>query len=127
MATNRRSPRKSASRAKPRARQSTSPRPPAKKWSRRVTQTSDAMDLEPQVFKGTPRAIAASLKRSVERSQRRKSPPYRSAMSMLTFYINRGGRNLSSTQRTKLEKAKGELRRLFGKAPPSGAHARRQG
>jgi hypothetical protein len=73
------------------------------------------MDLEPSVFTRTPRAIAASLKRSVERSHRRKSPPYRSAMSMLTFYINRAGRNLSPAKRAKLEKAKAELRKLFGK------------
>jgi hypothetical protein len=88
---------------------------PVKKWSQRVTDTSDAMDLPVDVFKRAPSAIAASLKRSAERSQRRKSPPYRSAMSMLTFYINRGGRNLSSAQRAKLEQAKVELRKLFGK------------
>jgi hypothetical protein len=86
-----------------------------KKWSQRVTQTSDAMDLEPSVFKRDARAIAASLKRSAERSRRRKSPPYRSAMSMLTFYVNRGGRNISAPQRRKLAQAKTELRRLFGK------------
>jgi hypothetical protein len=91
------------------------------KWSQRVTETSDAMDLQANVFKRTPRAIAASLKRSAERSHRRKSPPYRSAMSMLTFYINRGGRNLSAAQRAKLEKAKDELRRLFGKKPRASA------
>ncbi|HWA76072.1 MAG TPA: DUF3175 domain-containing protein [Polyangiaceae bacterium] len=104
-------------RASTRARNSQASRNQSKKWSSRVTETSDAMDLEGEVFKRTPRAIAASLKRSAERSHRRKSPPYRSAMSMLTFYINRGGRNLSPAQRTKLEKAKDELRRLFGKAP----------
>jgi len=73
------------------------------------------MDLEPSVFKRGPRAIARSLKRSVERSQRRKSPPYRSAMSMLSFYENRAGRNLSAGERKTLERAKAELRKLFGR------------
>jgi hypothetical protein len=111
--TKRRSARASTRTGKAQRRSARTP----KKWSQRVTDTSDAMDLEADVFKRTPRAIATSLKRSAERSHRRKSPPYRSAMSMLTFYINRGGRNLSPTQRTKLEKAKIELRRLFGKPP----------
>jgi len=88
-----------------------------RKWSKRVTETSDAMDLEQSVFKlRSARAIASSLKRSAERSRRRKSPPYRSALSMLTFYINRGGRNLSPAERSKLERAKDELRKLFGRA-----------
>ncbi len=91
-------------------------RKPQKKWSRRVMETSDALDLEKGVFKlRSPRAIASSLKRSAERSTRRKSAPFRSAMSMLVFYENRGGKNLSAAQRRKLEKAKDELRKLFKK------------
>jgi ABC-type lipopolysaccharide export system ATPase subunit len=89
-----------------------------KRWSKRVTETSDALDLEASVFKqASARAIAASLKRSAERSKRRKSSPYRSALSMLTFYLNRGGTNISGTERRKLERAKAELRSLFGRAP----------
>ncbi len=75
---------------------------------------SNALDLEKNLFqKDSPREIAKSLKRSAERSTRRKSEPFRSAMSMLNFYINRAGRNLSGEKKEKLEKAKGELRRLF--------------
>ena len=82
----------------------------------RVTQTSNALDLEPEVFtKPDPRAIARSLQRSAEHSRRRKSDAYRSAMSMLTFYLNRAGKTLPKTRREKLEKAKDELRRLYGK------------
>ena len=87
-----------------------------KRWSQKVTETSDAMTLEDGVFKKTPRAIALSLKRSAERSTRRKSSPFRSAMSMLTFYENRAGKNLSATRKVKIEKAKGELRALYDKA-----------
>ncbi|HVM85791.1 MAG TPA: DUF3175 domain-containing protein [Candidatus Binatia bacterium] len=88
----------------------------AKKWSGRVTRESDALDLEDSVFKQrSPGAIARSLKRSAERSHRRKSSPYRSAMSMLTFYINRAGKNLSATRRRTLESAKDALRKEFGK------------
>ena len=87
-----------------------------RRWSQRVTETSDALTLEEGVFtKGSPRAIARSLKRSAERSKRRKSDPYRSAMSMLVFYINRAGKGLSKTRKAKLEKAKDELRDLYGK------------
>ncbi len=87
-----------------------------KRWSQRVTQESDALDLERGVFKlGDPRKIAASLKRSAEHSSRRKTGAYRSALSMLTFYINRAGRTLPKTQRTRLERAKVELKRAFGK------------
>ena len=87
-----------------------------KKWSHEVTEHSDALDLEDGVFEGTdPHQIALSLKRSVEHSQRRKSEPYRSAMSMLTFYINRAGDNLPATQKRVLEDAKDELRKLFGR------------
>jgi hypothetical protein len=87
-----------------------------KKWSARVTDTSDALDLKKDIFKSTdPHKIAASLKSSAEHSRRRKSSPYRSAMSMLTFYINRAGDNLSARQRKVLERAKPELRKLFGR------------
>lgn len=86
------------------------------RWSQRVTETSDAMTLEEGVFKkGSPRAVAASLKRSAERSHRRKADPYRSAMSMLTFYLNRAGKGLPKTRKAKLEKAKDELRALYGR------------
>ena len=86
------------------------------RWSQRVTEESNALDLEKDVFsKSDPRSIALSLKRSAEQSQRRKSDPYRSAMSMLTFYINRAGRNLSKERKERLEKAKDELRDLYGK------------
>ena len=89
---------------------------PARKWSAEVTETSNAMDLKKDIFKSSdPKKIAASLKSSAEHSRRRKSEPYRSAMSMLTFYINRAGDNLSARQRNVLEKAKPELRKLFGR------------
>jgi hypothetical protein len=88
----------------------------SKRWSRRVTQTSNALDLDRGVFsRRDPRGIARSLKRSAERSRRRKSDPFRSAMSMLNFYINRAGRNVSKVQRTRLERAKDELRVLYGR------------
>ena len=87
-----------------------------KRWSREVTKTSNALDLEKGVFaQEDPRRIARSLKRSAKRSQRRKSSPYRSAMSMLTFYINRAGKQLPKERRTRLEAAKDELRALYGK------------
>jgi hypothetical protein len=87
---------------------------PQTRWSQRLTRESDALDLDRGVFKLTSaRKIAASLKRSAERSSRRKSGAYRSALSMLTFYINRAGKNLPKTQRTRLERAKVELRRQF--------------
>lgn len=92
-------------------------RRPVRKWSGRVTATSDALDLKHNVFKqDSPAAIARSLKRSAERSHRRKSDPYRSAMSMLVFYINRAGKNLPATRKRKLEAAKDELRKAFGRA-----------
>jgi len=91
-------------------------RRPARKWSQHVTETSDAMTLQRDVFKlDDPHKIAQSLKRSAERSHRRKSEPYRSAMSMLTFYINRAGSNLPAKQKRVLQRAKDELRKLFGK------------
>jgi hypothetical protein len=87
-----------------------------RRWSQRVTRESDAMDLEKGVFKQTSaKKIAASLKRSAERSSRRKSGAYRSALSMLTFYINRAGRTLPKTERARLERAKVELKHQFGK------------
>jgi hypothetical protein len=101
-----------SARRKPAAKRATS-----KRWSQRVTERSDALDLEQGVFKLTdPKKIAASLKRSAEHSSRRKAGAYRSALSMLTFYINRAGKGLPTTQRERLERAKGELKRAFGKA-----------
>jgi hypothetical protein len=89
---------------------------PAKRWSQQVTENSNALDLEKNVFaQDDPRRIARSLKRSAEQSNRRKSEPFRSAMSMLTFYINRAGDTLSKQRRAHLESAKDELRALFGK------------
>jgi hypothetical protein len=90
----------------------------AKKWSQDVTEHSDALDLEQDVFKQhDPKVIAASLKRSAEHSQRRKGTPFQSAMSMLTFYINRAGGGLDEKQRKVLEQAKDELRKTFGRGP----------
>jgi uncharacterized protein DUF3175 len=87
-----------------------------KRWSQRVTERSNALDLDPGVFTRTdPRGIARSLKRSADRSRRRKVDPYRSAMSMLTFYINRAGKSLSQARRRRLEAAKEELRDLYGR------------
>jgi hypothetical protein len=87
-----------------------------RKWSAEVTANSDALDLEPKVFeKKSAEEIARSLKRSAEASDRRKSGAFRSAMSMLTFYINRAGRNLSSERKRTLEAAKGKLRKLYGR------------
>src|SRR5579863_10385455 len=87
-----------------------------KKWSDQVTRESNALDLEQGVFTvNNPKRIAAFLKRSAERSKRRKSDPYRSAMSMLTFYINRAGKNLPPGRRKTLERAKAELRKQFGR------------
>ncbi len=88
----------------------------AKRWSQEVTETSNALDLEPGVFSwDDPRKIALSLKRSADNSDRRKASPFASAMSMLNFYINRAGKNLPATQRATLEKAKEELRELYGR------------
>jgi hypothetical protein len=85
-----------------------------KRWSGEVTRRSNALDLESDVFKqSSPRRIALSLKRSAEASTRRKAAPYQSAMSMLNFYINRAGGNLSDKQKKVLVRAKGELRRAF--------------
>jgi hypothetical protein len=88
----------------------------AKRWSQRVTRESDALDLRRGVFKLTSaKKIAASLKRSAEHSIRRKSGAYRSALSMLTFYINRAGKTLPKTERSRLERAKVELKHQFGR------------
>jgi hypothetical protein len=90
--------------------------PAEKRWSGRVTRESDALDLEAGVFTwDDPKRIAASLKHSADRSRRRRSPPFRSAMSMLVFYINRAGKNLDRDRLRILEQAKEELRRLYGR------------
>ena len=88
----------------------------AEKWSQDVTEHSDALDLEHDVFtRDDPAKIAASLKASAERSHRRKGTPFQSAMSMLTFYINRAGKDLPAKQKKVLEAAKDELRKAFGR------------
>lgn len=85
-----------------------------RRWSGEVTRRSNALDLEPGVFKqSSPRRIALSLKRSAEASRRRKASPYQSAMSMLNFYVNRGGTTLSAKQKRVLTRAKDELRKAF--------------
>jgi hypothetical protein len=86
------------------------------RWSAHVTRHSDALDLRPDVFKRSALEIAKSLKRSAERSKRRKAGPFRSAMSMLNFYINRAGKSLGKQQKRKLDKAKDKLRILFDRA-----------
>jgi hypothetical protein len=87
-----------------------------KRWSQRVTRESDALDLKRGVFTlRDPKRIASSLKRSAERSSRRKTGAYRSALSMLTFYVNRAGKTLPKTQRDRLHRAKTELKRQFGR------------
>ncbi len=91
-----------------------------KRWSQRVTETSNALDLQQGVFtKENPRSIARSLKRSADSSGRRKTDSFRSAMSMLNFYINRAGKKLSKERRAILEAAKAELRDLYRKRQPS--------
>jgi hypothetical protein len=91
--------------------------PRAPRWSKRVTETSNALNLEPSVFlRKDAKQVARSLKRSAEQSRRRRSTPYRSAMSMLTFYINRAGKTLSPRRKRKLERAKEELRSLFARS-----------
>ncbi|MBS0298908.1 MAG: DUF3175 domain-containing protein [Proteobacteria bacterium] len=90
-------------------------------WSHQVTETSDALDLEPGVFTwNDPHKIALSLKHSADCSERRKAEPFASAMAMLNFYINRAGKHLSAPQREVLEKAKDELRVLYGKSRRGG-------
>jgi Protein of unknown function (DUF3175) len=98
------------------ARRKSTRRSSSRRWSARVTKESDALDLQGGVFKlRDPKLIAASLKRSAKRSRRRKSNPYRSALSMLTFYINRAGKNLPAGRRKTLQRAKIELRKQFGR------------
>ena|ERR1700756_4503301 len=90
--------------------------PSQRRWSGKVTEASDALDLEDNIFKSrSARRIAASLKHSAEQSHRRKAGPFQSAMSMLNFYINRAGQNTPASRRKVLESAKSELRRLFGR------------
>ena len=87
-----------------------------KKWSKEVTEHSDAMDLEKDVFKQKdPKKIAESVKRSAEKSNRKKAGPFQSAMSMINFYENRAGKNLSASQKKVLDQSKNELRKLFGR------------
>jgi len=107
-------PRKTASRSKTASRKTSTRKASPKRWSQRVTKESDALDLKKGVFTlKDPRRIAASLKRSAENSSRRKTGAYRSALSMLTFYINRAGRTLPKMQRDRLQRAKTELKRQF--------------
>lgn len=90
--------------------------PTQEKWSQRVSRHSNALDLEAGVFSWSdPRRIALSLQRSAEQSRRRKTTPFRSAMSMLVFYINRAGKRLNRQQLAILQQAKEELRQLYGK------------
>ncbi len=93
------------------------PRSRQRYWSQAVTESSNALDLEAGVFTMAPREMALSLKRSAERSTRRKSSPFRSAMSMLTFYQNRAGSNLSAKRKRAIQQAKDELRKLYGREP----------
>jgi hypothetical protein len=114
--TARKSPRKTASKTTTRRKAPAKRKASPKRWSQRVTQQSDALDLKRGVFTSRdPKRIAASLKRSAERSSRRKTGAYRSALSMLTFYVNRAGKTLPKTQRERLERAKVELKRQFGR------------
>ena len=102
--------------SKPKQKPAKSKASAGKRWSQQVTEHSDALDLERDVFTlDDPRKIAASLKHSAEASKRRKSTPYSSAMSMLTFYINRAGKNLPKKRLAVLERAKTELRKAFGR------------
>jgi len=88
----------------------------ARRWSQEVTESSNALDLEAGVFSwDDPRQIAESLKGSADRSERRKASPFASAMSLLTFYINRAGKKLPRKQRKVLERVKEELRELYGR------------
>jgi Protein of unknown function (DUF3175) len=95
--------------------------PAPKRWSAHVTKTSNALDLEAGVFsRSDPRSIARSLKRSADRSRRKKTDSFRSAMSMISFYINRAGKNLSKQRRQRLEMAKEKLRELYGRRKRNG-------
>jgi hypothetical protein len=116
MATSTRQPKKTAKRESVRAKAKST-----RKWSADVMKRSDVLDLERGVFKKkSARQVALSLKRSAQASQRRKSSPFRSAMSMLNFEINRGGRGLSAERRRVLNQAKVELRSLFHREPAKG-------
>lgn len=107
---------KKAARKKTAAKKTGAKKAAAKKWSKAVTAHSDAMDLEADIFKSTDaKKIAASVKRSAEKSNRKKAGPFQSAMSMINFYENRGGKNISAAHRKVLDKAKEELRMLFGR------------
>lgn len=109
-----RSPAKSHARRKTSAKKRGAKKRGGRRWSKRVTETSDALDLKGGVFTlRDPKKIAASLKRSAERSNRRKTNPYRSALSMLTFYINRAGKNLPASRLKVLDRAKDELKAQF--------------
>ncbi len=89
-----------------------------KRWSHKVMEHSDALDLQAEIFKtGTPQDLAQSLKKSAQSSRRRKGTAFQSAMSMLNFYINRAGRHLTKSRRAALQAAKGKLRTAFGRAP----------
>jgi Zn-dependent oligopeptidase len=105
----------------------------AHKWSKEVTEHSDALELKEGVFKQKdPKRIAESLKDSAEHSERRKSDPYRSAMSMLSFYINRAGAQLPEKEKTRLEKTKDALRSLYqrpssGRTTPLGRRVEKPG
>jgi hypothetical protein len=102
--------------ARKKATKTTSKKTGTKKWSKKVTQTSNAMDLENDVFKSkNPKAIAKSVKRSAEKSKRKKAGPFQSAMSMINFYENRAGKNLAAGQKKVLDNSKEELRKLYGK------------
>jgi hypothetical protein len=96
---------------------STSPKKTApKKWSKNVTEHSNAMDLEKDIFKSkNPKKIASSVKKSAEKSKRKKAGPFQSAMSMINFYENRGGKNLPASQKKVLDNSKDELRKLYGR------------
>jgi hypothetical protein len=110
--TSQKRPRATARRSKPGRKRSQ-----ARYWSSAVTRNGNALDLESSVFtQRSPRKVALSLKRSAERSRRRKGTPYQSAMSMLTFYINRAGKGLPETQKRVLMRAKDELRKAFGRS-----------
>lgn len=112
--TARKNTRKTTARRASTARNQSTGKKASRRWSQRVTRESDALDLEGGVFTlRDPKRIAASLKRSAERSTRRKTGAYRSALSMLTFYINRAGKTLAKTQRDRLERAKTELKHQF--------------
>ena len=102
--------------AKPPSKTAKKKTPKKRKWSAKVTQTSDALDLKNKLFEDDdPAKIARSLKQSANKSHRRKGTPYQSAMSMLNFYINRAGKNLPAKQKHILEQSKDELRKVFGK------------